>query len=80
MAKPDYATLLAQIAAESNTEIKQQLIAQCYVFEEPLTQDEIQLFEYMNFGYVEPNPGYDANTTYESYVGQYFSDSGETTQ
>lgn len=58
MANPDYATLLALIAAETDPTIKAQLEAQCYVFTEELTPEEIELFEYGAFDYVENNPGY----------------------
>lgn len=58
MANPDYATLLALIAAETDPTIKAQLEAQCYVFTEELTTDDIELFEYCAFDYIENNPGY----------------------
>lgn len=58
MANPDYSTLLAQIAAETDPVIKQQLIDQCYIFEDPLTNEEKELFEYCAFDYIENNPGY----------------------
>lgn len=58
MANPDYATLLALIAAETDPTIKAQLEAQCYVFTEELTPEEIELFEYCAFDYIENNPGY----------------------
>ena len=58
MANPDYALLLAQIAAETDPVIKAQLEAQCYVFQAELTDQEIELFEYCAFDYMEDNPGY----------------------
>lgn len=58
MANPDYATLLALIAAETDPVIKAQLEAQCYVFQAELTDTEIELFEYCAFDYMEDNPGY----------------------
>jgi hypothetical protein len=58
VANPNYALLLAQIAAETDPVLKQQLIEQCYVFEETPTLEEIELFEYCAFNYVENNPGY----------------------
>lgn len=57
MANPDYAILLAQIAAESDPAAKAILQAQAYVFTEELTQEEIQLFEFVEFDYIENNPG-----------------------
>lgn len=56
MPNPNYATLLAQIAAESDSTAKQALIDQCYVFTEALTENEKELFEYSAFGYVADNP------------------------
>jgi len=79
MAKPDYATLLGQIAQETNTEIRDALIEECYVFDEPLTDEEKQLFSYVFDGYVEDNPGYDDANTFVSYVGKYFSLEGDET-
>ena len=58
MANPDYASLLALIAAETDPVIKAQLEAQCYVFTDSLTDAERELFEYVAFDYVEDNPGY----------------------
>lgn len=58
VANPDYASLLAQIAAETDPVIKQQLIEQCYVFETEPTLEEKELFEYCAFDYIQDNPGY----------------------
>lgn len=58
MANPDYAALLAQIAAETDPVARQLLIDQAYQFIEELTDDEIELFEYTQFGYIDPNPGF----------------------
>jgi|TARA_B110000503_G_C7136057_1_gene408845 hypothetical protein len=58
MANPDYASLLAQIAAETDPVIKAQLEAQCYVFADSLTDAERELFEFAAFDYIEDNPGY----------------------
>ena len=88
MANPDYATLLALIAAETDPVVIAQLEAQCYVFNEILTEAEKELFEYAAFDYMDADyavSGYvelsDSNTTsgYSSYVGIYFSDNGERT-
>ena len=46
MANPNYASLLAQIAVETDPGIKASLIAQTYVFNTALTEAEIELFEY----------------------------------
>ncbi len=56
MANPDYATLLPQIAAETDPTAKQALIDQCYVFTDPLTVEERELFEYSAFDYIADNP------------------------
>lgn len=78
MAKPDYATLLGQIASETNPTAKAALEAQCYVFTEALTAAEEELFGYVNNNYLLFNPGTEDNS-FKSYVGVYYSDTGETT-
>tara|TARA_B100001113_G_C21084626_1_gene611493 strand:- start:412 stop:645 length:234 start_codon:yes stop_codon:yes gene_type:complete len=77
MANPDYATLLSQIAAASG-DTKTALEAQCYVFDEELTDTEKNLFNYVFDEYLTPNPGTESGT-FKSYVGVYYSDTGETT-
>jgi hypothetical protein len=77
MANPDYATLLSQIAAASG-DAKTALELQCYVFEEELTDTEKNLFNYVSDEYFLFNPGTDSGT-FKSYVGVYFSSTGETT-
>ena len=84
---PDYALLLAQIAAETDPVIKAQLEAQCYVFQAELTDPEIELFEYCAFDYIENNPGYvnnvqdvglyvPANYVAEGYINTVEADVG----
>lgn len=65
MPNPNYAALLAQIAAETDPVLKQALIDQAYVFTEGdgLSNTEIQLFEFVDFNYIEPNPGIYQDTT-----------------
>ena len=86
--KPDYATLLAQIATETDPTAKQALIEQCYVFlpddpdtpeDESITEAEEQLFEYVERDYVVSNPGYDESNTFISYAGVYFDVDGNKT-
>ena len=77
MAKPDYETLLSQIAAASGA-AKTALELQCYVFEEELTDTEKNLFNYVSDEYLSFNPGTESET-FKSYVGVYYSDTGETT-
>ena len=67
MAKPDYKTLLGQIASETDSDQKQVLIDKCYVFLEPLTQEEEDLFAYSVRDYFADNPDDDKN----SFVGVY---------
>tara|TARA_Y100000389_G_C17470122_1_gene529653 strand:- start:8919 stop:9125 length:207 start_codon:yes stop_codon:yes gene_type:complete len=67
MAKPDYATLLGLIAAETDKEARQALIDQCYVFLDPLTESEEDLFAYSERGYFADNP----DDALNSYVGEY---------
>lgn len=84
---PDYALLLAQIAAETDPVIKAQLEAQCYVFQAELTDGEKELFEYCAFDYMENNPGYvnnaqdvglyvPANYVAEGYINTVEADVG----
>lgn len=78
MANPNYASLLAQIAVETDPVIKASLIAQTYVFNTALTESEQELFEYTTFDYIEDNPGVVGNSL-NSYVGKYYNDNGEQT-
>ncbi len=91
MAKPDYISIAAELAEEIDPIIRQQLEDQFYDFSPPdplpegeeiadyiLTEEEIELFEYCDFDYVDDNPGY-PNDIYSSYVGVYFNDLGEST-
>ena len=77
MANPDYATLLTQIASATG-DTKTALEAQCYVFNEALTDEEKDLFNYVSDEYFLFNPGTDSGT-FKSYVGVYFSDTGDST-
>ena len=77
MANPDYATLLSQIAAASGS-TKTALEAQCYVFDEELSDTEKNLFNYVFDEYLTFNPGTDSGT-FKSFVGVYFNDSGDST-
>ena len=77
MANPVYATLLARIAAATGA-TRTALEAQCYVFEEPLTDTEKNLFNYVFDDYLTFNPGTESGT-YKSFVGIYFNDSGDST-
>jgi len=79
MTNPNYATLLPQIAAESNPTTKQNLINQCYVFTTALTDEEKQLFEYVQQDYVQNNPGNADDSSFSAYAGVYYNSDGETT-
>tara|TARA_B100000029_G_scaffold326553_1_gene319001 strand:+ start:936 stop:1169 length:234 start_codon:yes stop_codon:yes gene_type:complete len=77
MANPDYATLLASIASATG-DARTALEAQCYVFNEALTDTEKNLFNYVFDDYLTFNPGTESGT-YKSFVGIYFNDSGDST-
>ena len=79
MANPNYATLLAQIAAESDATAKQALINQCQVFETTPSESEQNLFNYVENGYVETNPGTADDSSFSAFVGVYYNDAGATT-
>ena len=79
MAKPDYETLLGQIAAETDPDRKQELIDECYVFLEPLTEAEEDLFGYVPRNYYENNPGTDDDGNFISYIGVYYNQAGANT-
>ena len=69
--------MLASIAAATGA-TRTALEAQCYVFEEPLTDTEKNLFNYVFDDYLTFNPGTESGT-YKSFVGIYFNDSGDST-
>ena len=71
MSKPNYASLLAQIASETDATAKAALEAQCYQFPEPLTAAEENLFNYVSTDYLEDTPG-----TTSSYIGIYYGEDG----
>ena len=71
MSKPNYASLLAQIAAETDPTAKAALEAQCDQFPEPLTTEEENLFNYVSTDYLEDTPG-----TTSSYIGIYYGEDG----
>ena len=79
MTNPNYATLLPQIAAESDPTAKQNLINQCYVFTATPTDEEKELFEYMKQDYVQNNPGNADDSSFSAYAGVYYNNDGETT-
>jgi len=47
-----------------------------YTFTTVPTKTETERFEYVAFDYIEKNPGIVGNA-YKSYIGVYFSDTGE---
>jgi len=71
MAKPNYASLLAQIASTPAGSARDALIAECYQFLEPLTAEEENLFNYVSTDYLEDTPG-----TTSSYIGIYYGEDG----
>lgn len=78
MPNPNYAELFEQIRLETNPVIREQLIEQAYQFNEPLTPEEAQFFDYLIPGYVQNNPGGVGNS-FRSYVGVYINQEGEYT-
>ena len=82
MANPDYLAIYNQIQLETDPDIIAGLVASLYTFETALTDEEIKIFEYVLDAndYVTPNPGYDVDDNFVSYVGNYFSEDGEVTQ
>lgn len=75
---PAYEDLLALVPLEANTAIQTLLTDHIYTFSTTPGQGEIDLFGYVNPGYILNNPGIQGNQ-YSSYVGVYFSDEGEQT-
>lgn len=74
---PDYATLLPQIAAETDPVARAALEEQAYVFNTPLTAEELALFDYLEEGYVsDVDEDYDFFT---SYVGNDYNAEGVST-
>ena len=79
MAKnPNYKAIAEQLKNETDPAIRKSLSDQLYVFNEPLTNEEKDLFGYIDSGYIENNPGIQGNQ-YASYVGTYYSNTGEIT-
>ena len=81
MANPDYATLLPQIASETDATKKQLLINQTYQFNSPLSKTEENLFAYINSVYIENNPNATDGTpdAFISYIGIYYDQFGRNT-
>lgn len=85
MANPDYATLLPQIARETDAVKKQALIDECYQFNELLTLEEKSLFSYFtpdgieDNDYIIDNPGLIQGNLFVSYVGDYYNRYAQST-
>ncbi len=86
MANPDYATLLPQIATETDATKRQALIDECYQFNQELTLEEKSLFSYFTpdndnelIDYVTDNPGLTNGNEYISFVGDYYNQYGQST-
>ena len=52
--------------------VKEVDILACYVFPEPITKEEENLFNYVSEEYIIDNPG-----AVSSYVGKYYGENGE---
>ena len=78
---PNYASLLAQAAAETDPIKKDALLDEAYQFNVPLTQSEQDLFGYINSGYIENDPNATDGTpdAFISYVGVYYDNLGRST-
>lgn len=76
MAKPNYIEIANNIANETDPTIKQGLLDQLYVFIEPLTPQEKELFDYVQEGYIENNPAV-IDGEFTSYVGIYYTSDGD---
>jgi len=73
MSNPNYSSLLAQIAAETDPDEKDDLIEDCYQFLQELTNEEKELFNYVSSDYFEDTPG---TVTRTSYIGIYYDNLG----
>ena len=79
MSNPNYLDLYIQITNETDPDIKEQLIAELYRFENFLSAEEAGIFAYTLPDYIEDTPGY-RDGVYSSYVGIYYSDLGEVSE
>ena len=73
---PDYATLLPLIASTPPGNLRDERIAKCFKFNTPLTTAEKELFDYVNYLFLDfvPTPEFLANnpsSNSDSYVGDY---------
>ena len=80
MANPNYLDIAEQI---KNTAVgsaaRAALVAQLYVFEEPLTEAEEDIFGFIDRDYFEDNPGDDDAGNFVSYIGVYYNQAGANT-
>jgi hypothetical protein len=79
MSKPDYFSIAQQLKTETDLIIRQQLTEQLYTFNSTLTEEEKELFEYVEFDYFENNPS-TVNDKFISAVGVYYRDDGVTSK
>jgi len=77
MANPDYLAIYNQLETETDPQVREQLIASLYSFENFLTAEEAGIFAYVLPEYIQNNPGVDQQGNFVSYVGTYYSDTGE---
>lgn len=75
---PDYVSIFDELEVTSDLVRRQELIESAYKFNQPLEDFEKELFSYVLDGYIDNNPGVQGNS-FSSYVGVYFSNTGETT-
>jgi len=51
-----------------------------FTFKSLPVKDQIEKYEYVNFGYIDDQPGYIGNDEFRSYVGKYWDYKGTITQ
>lgn len=77
---PSYEKGLQTIAIVSDTVVKEALTSEIYTFVKVESNTEVyDVFSYITPDYIAANPGIKGNT-YSSYVGIYFSETGERTE
>ena len=69
----DAATKTSKESQKTSKEAAKEVdILACYVFPEPITKEEENLFNYVSDEYIIDNPG-----AVSSYVGKYYGENGE---
>lgn len=80
MANPDYLAIADQIKDTAvGSDERAALVTQLYVFEEPLTDAEEDIFGFISRDYFDDNPGDDDAGNFVSYIGVYYNQAGANT-